>query len=194
MTEKAIQQPISIAARLNYLFYILVLGALVFFIIWFGGGALLTNLSKLSNGSIYISVSSWDVPLIVGLPCFFALGYVLVLRLLNIASEQRVQQSLRIGVSFALAAIVVRLLYGFTVAGFLSHKGYSSCWQYSSLQVMSPTVWVKSPDFCIANSGSVRKEVLSWMDTLPNAGKDIRSQDVENKVAELLRQPDTEGY
>lgn len=194
MTEQTLQQSAGIATRLSCLFYILVLSAVILVIIWFGGGALITNFYKLSNNSIYLSVSSWDVPLIVGLPCFFALSYVLCLRLFDLASEQRIQQGLKIAVIFAIAAIVVRLFYGFVVSGLLTYNGYSSCWQYSSPQVMSPTVWVRNPDFCIANSGSVRTEILSWMGTLPNAGKDVSVEEVQAKVAELLVQWDNQQY
>lgn len=194
MTEQTLQQTISIAARLNYLFYILVLGAVIFVIVLFGVGGVISNVTKLANHNIYVSVSSWDVPLIVGLPCFFAMAYVLCLRFLNMAREQRIQKALKVAVVFAIAAIVTRLLYGFVIAAFLSYKGYSSCWQYSSPQVMSPTVWVNNSDFCIAHSGSVRRDILGWMDTLPNAGSGVSVDEVKVKVAELLNQRKPEKH
>lgn len=86
----------------------------------------------------------------------------------------------------AIAAIVVRVFYGFVVDGYMASQGYTYCWEYTSPSAMSPSVWVRAPEHCIPSSGSVRSEVLSWMDTLPNEGKQVTQVEVEARVAMFL--------
>lgn len=189
MSDNTATDPSSgLLAKLNLIFLLIVLGAVVVGTVGFMGGLLVENIERLSNDNIYVLVSKWDIPAFIGLPCFVVIIWGLLLRLLNKATDARIQWCVNFCIVPAIAAVVVRVFYGFVVDGYMASHGYTYCWEYTSPSAMSPSVWVKEPEFCISNSGSVRREVLSWMDSRPNWGKDVSVEEVEAKVAMLLKE------
>jgi hypothetical protein len=160
--------------------------SLTYFVIVVLGGAFAVNVGRLVQGHIYVSVSNWDIPLLLAVPTYLALINLLLLRLFDRASDKSVTTTIKIATTFAIVAILARPIYGYFVTTKMEYSGYTSCWPYSSPSLMSPTVWVKQPGYCVSNSGKVRKEILSWMDTLPNRGSDIPVNAVNEKVSMLL--------
>ncbi len=176
----------SIFDRLNILFFIVALSASVFAIIVLRGSSFIKNLDKLNQKAIAIEASNWDIPIFIALPCFIALIFALVLRLIDQDQDSRIRACINVALIFAAISIVVRIPYGYAVSNFLAGKNYSKCWEFSSPSMMSPTIWVKNSGYCIENSGSVRKEIIAWLDTLPNSGKGITPNDVRDKTQTLL--------
>lgn len=173
--------------RAKIVLFILALSATVFEIVVHMGSSFLTNIQRLSSQNIYVTVSSWDVPSFVGLPTLLSLIFLLAIKLINKEQEEIKQKALKIAIFFALGAIVLRVPYGFTVSSIMHKNGYSRCWEYSSAAMMSPTVWVKEPAYCIANSGSVRRDVLQWLDDSKQQPSPL---EVEEKVNLLLKEYD----
>ncbi|SMF26998.1 Protein of unknown function [Alteromonadaceae bacterium Bs31] len=180
-------EPPTLFFRAKIGFFILALSATVFEIVVHMGSSFLTNTQRLSSQNVYVSVSSWDVPLFIGIPTLLSLIFLLALKLINKEPEAIKQKALKIAIFFALGAIVLRIPYGFTVSSIMQKKGYSRCWEYSSAAMMSPTVWVKEPAYCIANSGSVRRDVLKWLD---DSKQQPSPQEVKEKVNLLLEEYD----
>jgi hypothetical protein len=180
----------SLKARLASLFYIAVLGLTVYVLLVMRGASFLANISNLQNQHIYVAVSSWDIPAFIGLPCFVVLIAVLILRMKNGVSEVLIQKLLKVAIAFALIAIVVRVLTGFSIPNYLESKGYTYCPYYGSPALMSANIWVRSPEYCVENSGSVRKQLLNWFDSLPEFGRNISQADVRQKVGQLLAEYD----
>jgi hypothetical protein len=172
--------------RIKLLLLIALMLALTCFVIVVIGGALADNIGRLARGSIYVSVSHWDVPLLISVPTYLALTYVLLLRLLGHASEQSVKASIKIAVLFALIAIITRPIYGYLATSKMELSGYFPCWSYSAPTLMSPTVWVKRPGYCIENTGKVRKSLLNWMDSLPDLGSNVPVSVVEKQASMLM--------
>jgi hypothetical protein len=97
---------------------------------------------------------------------------------------------LKVAIAFALLAIVARFLLGFSISHYMESKGYTSCPYYSSPALMSSRIWVRSSDYCVENSGSVRKPLLNWFDSLPEFGRNVSQKDVQQKVDQLLKEYD----
>lgn len=159
--------------RLKLLFLIVPMLALIYFVIVVIGGSLAENIGRLLRNNIYVSVSYWDVPLFIAVPAYLALTYILLLRLLDRATETAVKVSTNIAIIFAVAAIIARPVYGYLASSHMETNGYTFCWSYSSPSLMSPSVWVKKPGYCVQNTGKVRKEMLKWMDSLREGKTDI---------------------
>jgi uncharacterized membrane protein len=195
MTNQACPNEVhGISFRMQLIFYILALSGCVALIVALLGGNLLQNIERLERGHIYVSVSNWDIPAFVSLPCFFALIVALTLRLVRAASEKRIQVCVKVAFGAALVAIMVRLPYGFVVSNYMGAHGYTSCWQYSSQSIMGPVVWVRNTGYCVENSGSVSRELLEWLDNNSNSDNEVTPDEVRLKIDELLKNWERERY
>ena len=176
----------SLGARLNILFFIFALSTSVIVIVVLKGNSHLENIDKLNSGNIAVAVSNWDIPVFLSLPCFVSLIIALCFRFANQASEKRISACVKIALIFAIMAIIVRIPYGYLASHYMRNKGYSPCWEFSSPSIMGDIVWVRNSGYCVENSGSVRKELLAWIDARPNAGKDVSPVEVRAKAEALL--------
>jgi len=176
----------SIGERLNVIFFIAALTSVVFAIIYIRGHEFLVNIYRLREHSIAVEVSNWDVPMFLAVPCFVSIIIGLVLRLTDLDKDRRIQRCVGIALIFAFLSIAVRIPYGFAVRSYMESLGYSPCWQLSSFAIMSPTVWVRNPGYCIDNVGSIRKPLLEWMSVQPNGGANVTPNEVRAKAEELL--------
>ncbi|ARU59129.1 hypothetical protein OLMES_5145 [Oleiphilus messinensis] len=165
---------------------IVALLAPIYVFIFIMGGDFLENLERLQRGSIYVSVSSWDLPCLISIPAFLALVAALLFRLFKAATEVRINACLKIALAFAGLALFTKLIYGFSASFYLQDKGYSACAHYSSPSLMSPVVWVSDAEFCVPNAGKVRSDVLLWMDSFEDKS-DVSSGIVRNKVDSLIK-------
>ncbi|MBL4608712.1 MAG: DUF1240 domain-containing protein [Pseudomonadales bacterium] len=171
---------------------IFILFGMTFGIWTFMGGGLIENIDRLNNHHIYVTSSNWWLPLIVGTPCYVALIALAFLRLFNAATDKRIQTCVKIALFFAIPALLIRVPYGFLASHQLKKNGYSSCWHYSSPSIYSPTVWVKSPQYCIESTGLVRHDLLEWIDHLSNGGHDTSPEAVRQHATILLDARDAE--
>lgn len=187
-------EPPTLFFRAKIAFFILALSATVFEIVVHMGSSFLTNTQRLSSQNVYVSVSSWDVPLFIGIPTLLSLIFLLALKLINKEPEAIKQKALKIAIFFALGAIVLRIPYGFTVSSIMQKQGYSRCWEYSSAAMMSPTVWVKEPAYCIANSGSVLRDVLKWLDDSKQQPSPLEVKEKVNLLLEEYDRSEREKY
>ncbi len=112
--------------------------------------------------------------------------YLLFLKLIDKDTDRRTQKGLKIAIAFAVTAILVRIPYGFFITEYVEQKGYILCPYYSSPALMSPQVWVRDQQYCIANTGSIRKPLLEWLDSLPESKLAIPATAVNQKAKELL--------
>lgn len=172
--------------KIAIVFYILALLLSVAAIIVLRVGSFIENLSRLGNSQVYVSFSGWDIPAFIGVPCFLVLIYLLFLKLIDRDTEHRTQKSLKIAIAFAITAIVVRIPYGFLISEYIEHKGYFPCPYYSSPSLMSPQIWVRDPKYCIPNTGSIRKPLLTWLDSLSESNQTITADEVEKKAKKFL--------
>ncbi len=180
----------SIRKRLAAFFYTAALGLSIYVILVLRGKSFLANISNLQNNHIYVAVSSWDIPAFISVPCFIALMVILMLRMRSKVPEDRIRRLLKVAIAFALLAIVARFLLGFSIFHYMESKGYTSCPYYSSPALMSSRIWVRSSDYCVENSGSVRKPLLNWFDSLPEFGRNVSQKNVQQKVDQLLKEYD----
>lgn len=174
---------VGIGARLNLLFITTVMAAITVGIALFASQGFSESRAQLASSHIYVSISSWDLPLLVGLPAFLAITTALTLRLFNQMTDKRLHLLMKIALFFAVPAIILRLGYGFYISNDLEQRGYFNCWAYSSPSIMSNSVWVKNPGYCIDNSGQVRKEVLRWLDGFGSATPSI--DEIEKHVIKM---------
>ncbi len=189
-SSQQIEDTPSIRKRLAAFFYTLALGLSIYAILVLRGESFLANISNLQNNHIYVAVSSWDIPAFISVPCFIALMAILLLRMRSRVPEDRIRRLLKVAIAFALLAIVARFLLGFSISHYMESKGYTSCPYYSSPALMSSRIWVRSSDYCVENSGSVRKPLLNWFDSLPEFGRNVSQKDVQQKVDQLLKEYD----
>jgi len=180
----------SLSDRLKILFIIIALSVCVYAAIEIMGISFLENIDKLSNGNIAVALSYWDIPVFLSLPCFVALIIALVFRFAKQLSEKWISAAVNVAIMFALLAIVVRIPYGHFLSHYMQDKGYSSCWAFTSPSITSEIVWVRNPGYCIENTSVVRSELLAWIDSLPDAGKDVPPMEVRLKAEELLSEYD----
>jgi hypothetical protein len=196
----------SIRKRLAALFYTAALGLSIYAILVLRGKSFLANISNLQNNHIYVAVSSWDIPAFISVPCFIALMAILMLgsgfllrpttyihvsvRMRSRVPEDLIRRLLKVAIAFAVLAIVARIVLGFSISHYMEAKGYTSCPYYSSPALMSSRIWVRSSDYCVENSGSVRKLLLNWFDSLPEFGRNVSQKDVQQKVDQLLKEYD----
>lgn len=174
----------TLLQRLNLLFYIIILScAGMIFIAQVN--PFLENVNKLIEGHIYVLVSKWDIPLFLCFPGFLAIIVGLILRLIDLDTERRMDVCTKIIIVFGLLFVITRIPYGFVTSYYLTSKGYSACWGLSSPSLMSPTVWVRDPGYCVNSASAVKSEILAWMDTLPDGGKNISPEDVNAKAEAL---------
>ena len=180
------EDPPILKNRLASLFYISVLALSIYMILVLRGKSFLANISRLQNNNIYVAVSNWDVAALISIPCFIVLIAVLILRLRSNVNEAQIQGLLKVAIAFALVAVIARVVFGFLGAYYMESKGYTLCPYYISPALMSPNIWVSSPAYCVENSGSVRKPLLKWFDSLPDFGRNTTQEDVYLKVEQLL--------
>ncbi|TVZ41154.1 hypothetical protein P886_0493 [Alteromonadaceae bacterium 2753L.S.0a.02] len=176
--------------KLQLIFYILALAATVVILLIFRVGSLLENSEKLASGKIYVAASAWDIPVLLSLPTFIALIFAMLLKLLNKATDTRIQASVKVALIFAFIAIAVRIPYGLLLSKHLESHGYSRCVPYTAPAMMSATVWVRDSRYCIENSGSVRRSLLAWLDKTQLENKYLSPADVKVKVNSLLEEFD----
>lgn len=153
----------------------------------FRGQAFFEGFDRISNDHIYIEVSNWDIPVFVSIPCFLALIAILILRITGSKTELVIQKLLKIAVVFSVAAILIRIPIGYLNSSFLGSAGYTPCWQLSSPSLMAPTVWVSNSGYCLLDSGSVRDELLEWIDSEINAGKRPTPNELASEVDNLRK-------
>lgn len=182
----------TIGERLNFLFFIVALSFAMLVILFIRGQSFFANIFKLHEQSIAIEASNWDVPMFLALPCFISLIAALVLRLIDLDTEKRIQRCVGVAVIFALLSIAVRIPYGFALRYYMESLSYSSCWPLTSPSIMAPTLWVRNSGYCIEDAGSVRKPLLQWIDGLPNGGANVTPNEVRTKAEALLRAFDQE--
>lgn len=153
----------------------------------FRGQALVDGLGRISEGHIYVAVSNWDIPVLVGLPCFLSLIVIMILRLIGYKSHATVQKLLNFSVVSAVVALLIRLPVGYLNSSYLHSAGYSPCWELSSPSLMAPTVWVSNAGYCIPSSASVRGEVLDWIDAQIKTGNHPTPNEMASEVSSLRK-------
>ena len=176
----------SFATRLNYLLFIVALSVTTLAIVILRGSSFLENINRLEQRAISVELSNWDIPMFVAIPCFIALTIALILRFIDQDSDSRIRACVNTALVFAMLTIIVRIPCGYIASNFMTNKGYAPCWEFSSPSVMSPVVWVRNSGYCIENSGSVRKELITWLNSLPNKGNNLTPNDIREKVEALL--------
>jgi|GEM_PF-1787727 len=189
MTEpqsSGVSKPSGFTFKLQLVFYIFALAATVLVLLIFRVGSLLENSEKLAAGNIYVAASAWDIPVLIGLPTFIALIIAMLLKLVNQATEKRIQRCVQVALFFAFIAIGVSIPYRFALSNHLEKQGYSQCLPYTAPALMSATIWVRDSRYCVANSGSIRRQLLTWLDASQAASHYLSPAEVKTKVSELL--------
>ncbi|BCD97892.1 hypothetical protein [Marinagarivorans cellulosilyticus] len=171
---------------------IVLLLSVTLIILWVQVSDLLDNLDRLARENAYVSVSGWDLPTIVVMPCFFGIIYGLFLRLFNKATSARISKTMSICLFFAGSAVVARLVYGFMLSSFMANHGYSFCQSYTSPSIYARQVYVRDEGYCVPHTGVIRRDILAWLDQqyLPN--KPLNPAAVREQVAVILAASDAE--
>ncbi len=154
-------------------------------LIYFRGHAFIDGISRVNDGHIYVSISNWDIPVFISIPCFLSIIAILILRLVGRGAESTVQKLLKFSFVAALIAIVVRLPIGYLNSTYMYSAGYSPCWELSSPSLMAPTVWVSNSGYCLPEAAGVRGEVLEWIDAQFRSGVRPTPREVAREVSKL---------
>ena len=172
--------------RLKILSVIALLFSVTLLMFWMQANGLIDNLDRLVRENAYVSVSGWDLPTIAVMPCFFGIIYGLFLRLFNKATSSRVSNTMKFCLFFAGAAVVVRVVYGFMLSGFMENHGYTFCRPYTSPSIYARQVYVRNEGYCVQHTGVIRRDILTWLDQqyLPN--KPLNPADVSEQIAVIL--------
>lgn len=120
--------------------------------------------NRLVQQKIYIREWSFVLPGMFSMPVFFSAIYILCLRVLGKMTQRKMDFCMKIIICFGALFIVSRIAYGFVIETFLEGRGYNYCYSYSGVSAGSVNIWVKDPNFCVKNSGVVRKKTLDWID------------------------------
>ena len=178
--------------RLKILSVIALLLSVTLLILWVQANGLIDNLDRLARENAYVSVSDWDLPTIVVIPCFFGIIYGLILRFFNKATSVRISKTMKFCLFFAGAAVVVRVVYGLMLPSVMEGHGYTFCQPYSSPSIYARQVYVRDEGYCVQHTGVIRRDILGWMDQqyLPN--KPLSSAALRGKVTVMLAASDAE--
>ncbi|MEW4366912.1 hypothetical protein [Aliikangiella maris] len=123
---------------------------------------LVDGFERLNRGSYYVEVSTWDLPILVSLPCLLSTIYIALALLFNRVTEKGRRVALRIMIFFCIGFLIVRLFYGFWVINYVENKGYHFCWYYSNVSMMTPNVYMNQPDLCYPVNP--KSDILPWFD------------------------------
>lgn len=113
-------------------------------------------------------------------------------RLVNKVNTYRFNLTLKLSIIFAIAAIVTRIFYGWIIIAVMTSHGYSHCWPYSSPSIYARKVYVREEAYCIANSGVVRNDILTWIDQKQVNGQPLSIDAVQENVKRMLGTWDAE--
>ncbi|WP_188150309.1 hypothetical protein [Teredinibacter waterburyi] len=172
--------------RLKILSVIALLFSVTLLMFWVQANGLIDNLDRLVRENAYVSVSGWDLPTIVVMPCFFGIIYGLVLRLFNKATSARISKTMKFCLFFAGAAVVVRVVYGFMLSGFMEGHGYIFCQPYTSPSIYARQVYVRDEGYCVQHTGVIRRDILTWLDQQYLPGEPLRPDVVREQIAVML--------
>ena len=178
--------------RLKILSVIALLFSVTLLMFWMQANGLIDNLDRLVRENAYVSVSGWDLPTIVVMPCFFGIIYGLVLRLFNKATSARISKAMKFCLFFAGAAVVVRVVYGFMLPSLMESQGYTFCQSYTSPSIYARQVYVRNEDYCVQHTGVIRRDILAWLDKQYLPSKPLNPIEVREQVAIMLAASDVE--
>lgn len=147
---------------------------------------LIFSQSLINAESIAVHMSVWWVPALIGSPMFLLLAYGFLLKIFEKDKGRQFQYVTNAAIAFALIAMVVRVFSGFVVDDRLGAKGYSKCIYYTAPANFSPTAWVRAPEYCIEQTGVIRRPLMDWLQALPNGGRDVTASEVRAKAMEML--------
>ena len=178
--------------RLKILCVIALLLSVTLLIFWVQVNGLICNIDRIVRENAYVSVSGWDVPTIVVMPCFFGIIYGLVLRMLNKATAVRISNAMKFCLFFAGAAVVVRVVYGFMLPSLMERQGYTFCQPYTSPSIYARQVYVRDEGYCVQHTGVIRREILTWLDQQYLSNKPLSPVAVREQIAVMLAASDAE--
>ena len=170
------------------LFNVLIFISLITFICINTIPNLILSYERLNDKALYISFQNWEPSFVVFLPGLMAALSIIFLRLFNLAKDIWVNVLMKIMIIFLGAGILLRIIMIFLAPYYLEQKNYSFCWHYTAPNLMSRSTWVNSAAICVDDTGNLRKEILSWMDTLPNNGKDVSEGFINAHIKDMLKE------
>lgn len=144
------------------------------------------NQSLIEARSIAVQVSVWWAPALIGSPMFVLIAYGFILKIFEKDQGKQFQYVANAAIVFVLIAMVVRVFSGFVIDSRLADQGYSKCIYYTAPANFSPTAWVRAPEYCIEQTGVIRRPLMEWLQALPNAGRDVSAEEVREKAQEIL--------
>lgn len=125
--------------------------------------------------------------LIFGLPTIAAIMYLLLLQILSKATPKTTKSGIKFIIfSFPLLLLAV-FIYPWQVSRYIENQGYSVCQYYSGATLGAPTIWVKSPSYCIDDGYQVRIELVDWLVQFDGKIKQVTPPEVKNKILELKK-------
>ncbi|MDN3638776.1 hypothetical protein QWY82_08150 [Simiduia curdlanivorans] len=171
--------------RIKCVFFILVSIGIVYVILFMTLPQFIQNWKLLQEASLVVALSPWAIPAAMATTVFLILAWALVLRLIDKDTGKHYERTVHVAIILSIVTIVVRLPMGFILDGYLTSKNYSYCYWYTPPANFSSPVWVSKPQFCIEQTGHIRKMLVEWLQAQPNGGRDLSLLDVQQKVAEL---------
>ncbi len=176
----------STSEKAKFIFLAIIMVAIAGVILMLGLGNFLNNFQLFEQYAIAVYASSWALPMAIASPVFILLAFCLVLRLVGKDKGRLYTNTFNLAVGIGVVAILVRLPMGYMIESRLKEEGYSYCFWYTSPANFRPQVWVRSPEYCIEQTGVIRRPLMDWLQALPDGGRDVTAQEVRAKAMEML--------
>ena len=165
----------------------LILIGMSYVILSLGLGNFIQNMKLLEQHAVAVYVSNWALPMAIACPAFVLFAIALLLKVVERDKGPHYSRLLNLAVGFGVVAIIARLPMGFILDNHVEEEGYSYCYWYTSPANFRPQVWVRSPEFCVEQTGVIRRPLMDWLQALPNGGRDVTHTAVREKALEMVK-------
>lgn len=172
--------------KAKFIFLSLILIGMSYVILMLGLGSFVENMKLLKQQAVAVYISSWAVPMAVACPAFMLLAFGLLLKVVGRDKGALYTGAFNLAVGIGVVAILVRLPIGLMLDKNLEDAGYTYCYWYTSPANFSPQVWVRSPEYCVEQTGVVRRPLMDWIQALPEGGNNVTPAEVRLKALEML--------
>lgn len=146
----------------------------------------ISNVDKIAAGNIYIGNRDFAFGAIFFIPVLAVLDYMFILILIDKFKDDAMKLFLKTAVILIPLMIVVSIIYGFWIGSELRANGYSHCSAYGSATRGTPSIWVKSEQYCQERAWKIRIELYEYLDQWDQKKQEPTAEELNAAILTML--------
>ncbi|MDO6610659.1 hypothetical protein Q4601_02695 [Shewanella sp. 1_MG-2023] len=146
----------------------------------------LSNIEKIRDGHIYIGNRDLAFGAIFFIPVLAVLDYMFILVLLDKFKDNVMKLFIKIAFISIPVMIISSITYSFWVGSELRANGYSHCTAYGSATRGTPSIWVKSEQYCQERAWKIRIELYEYFDHWDQKKQEPTEEELNAAILTML--------